>query len=57
MERFRPTPKQEAEKLGGAERDWSVYNKPDTRPYCDQKGHAERSKANQPNHKKHKLKH
>ncbi len=53
MERFKPTPKQEAEKLGGAERDWSAYNKPDTRPYCDQKGHAERSRANQPNHKKH----
>lgn len=55
MERFRPTPKQEANKLGGSDREqWKEYIKKDEAPYCDKRDHNERSKAHQPNHKKHK---
>ena len=53
MIEYCPTPKQEAEKYGGQEKDWSEYTKRDTVPSCDKGGHRERSVYNQPNHQKH----
>ncbi len=51
MERFSPKPN--AGSCGGKEK--VNYKTPDTRPGCDQKGHSERSKANQSNHQKHRF--
>lgn len=34
-------------------KDFKIYDRPDEKPSCDKKDHAERSIANQPNHLKH----
>jgi hypothetical protein len=33
-------------------KDFKIYDRPDEEPYFNKKDHAERSKANQPNHNK-----
>lgn len=50
-ERGRPTPKDEAKKYGGSDKnDWRQYTEQYTVPSCDKGSHKERSLANQPNH-------
>ena len=54
MERHKPTAKEIANSLGGAD-NVSDYKIIDTTPYCDKKNHAQRSIANDNNgqHLKH----
>jgi len=51
-ERLQPTQKEikQSNKLGGADKDFNIYQQQDQSPYYDKGGHAERSKVNQPQH-------